>query len=146
MDGVRRKSLSEYLINNTGLFMDGVRRKPSPDIRKHSIRFDEDNFMQWLIVYYQNQGKIQISLIPWLMYRSRNRGILFSQFKNISYFMPRVYRWSSGPDFWRQWPTLLFAQNGLFVDDLLICLITAQEPFPEEGISLKSLRFKISSY
>ena len=46
MDGVRRKSLSEYLINNTGLFMDGVRRKPSPDIRKHSIRFDEDNFMQ----------------------------------------------------------------------------------------------------
>lgn len=81
MDGVRRKSLSEYLINNTGLFMDGVRIKPSPDIRKHSIRFDEDNFMQWLIVYYQNQGKIQISLIPWLMYRSRNRGILFFSIK-----------------------------------------------------------------
>lgn len=81
MDGVRRKSLLEYLINNTGLFMDGVRRKPSPDIRKHSIRFDEDNFMQWLIVYYQNQGKIQISLIPWLMYRSRNWGILFFSIK-----------------------------------------------------------------
>ena len=39
------------------------------------------NFMQWLIVYYQNQGKIQISLIPWLMYRSRNRGILFFSIK-----------------------------------------------------------------
>ena len=38
-------------------------------------------FMQWFIVYYQNQGKIQISLIPWLIYRSRNRGILFFSIK-----------------------------------------------------------------